>query len=177
MNKMNIANLKKALLPFIQDNLEYLKDLYPEDEDNVIVNRVVNECATEKLLSAVNKKFKVLPVTKMAIGTYSLILDALEDESEMPSDFRCEIVPKLFDFPICFTGSERISCGFGNIYHSLLQHACISCNGESYTVESYEITDDEIVVKTFIRSEKSFYNFDNFRKYFPKKYFDYLFEI
>ena len=177
MNKMNIANLKKALLPFIQDNLEYLKDLYPEIKDNEILNRVVNECATEKLLSALNKKFKFLPVTKMFEGQYSPVLEALEDEKILPLDSDSEIVPKVFDFPICFLGSEQISCGAGSVVHLKNLLACLDQSGNWYTVISYEIWDGLYSVKTFIRTDRTLYNFENFRRYFPKKYFDYLFEI
>lgn len=173
---MNLNCLKNALTPFIKDNFEYLKDLYPENKDKEILNRVVSECATEKLLSALNKKFKFLPVTKMFEGQYSPVLEALEDEKILPSDSDSEIVPKVFDFPICFLGSEEISCGAGSVVHLKNLLACLDHAGNWYTVISYEIWDGLYSVKTFIKTDRTLYNFENFRRYFPKKYRDYLFE-
>ena len=124
---MNLDNLKKSLFLFIEDNLDYLKELYPDDQDDVILNRVVNDCATDKLLSAVNNKFKFIPVTKVFEGHYSPVLEALDDEKDLPHLY---IVPKVFGFPVCILGSEELGVGYGRCYNIQRVLSCIDSSGK-----------------------------------------------
>ncbi len=174
---LSMDGLKNALIPFIKINLLELKKLFPNIDNNyIVVKSIINEIANSKLLNVLNNKFRYLPVSKLEFDGYSPVVEALNEEKELPSDCRSIIIPNVFNFPVCIVGSDIESWGYSSLYHRSMRLACINQLGEWFSVERYEIGDDYFSLSSFIRSDIPFYCFDHFKRFFPKKYIDYLFE-
>lgn len=177
---MTMDTLRKAMREFLDVHAEYLiemyEDEYPDITEDEVVEKVLEDVATEAVLEYINDNLKILPVVELEVEGDDVTSGVVDMEIDVGHNINH--IEKLFNKPVCLIG-ECVNGGGGNGLYSCMdvQYTFLTVDGEWKSVdaniiqESYANSDElYFCMSVYKESDDTYYGLERLRDLIPDDY-------
>jgi len=184
---MKKQTLRRALQEAIIgiDNFDNLRDadIFGTDlSDKELTKLILNEIVSDELLSSINKKISLFPVTSLNISDDNILSTIADDEYGIPCH-PVKLIPKLCDSPIVQIGEEYdISTVFGYYSHTKSLCSFITNKGKwifayaySTIIQEEDSEHNSITITTYEQTSDTYYGLECISSLIPDDYEGLLF--